>query len=120
MNTVPLQVLNQKGFTSTLGLGVRSRPLNSSVSSEKEARVISPVDPRRSLETTLQHIFPEKAEDTRILKARRIMGDEIKELSDEDLEVYLTEFQYLIDAWLDDYEKQIFSGVTLQQMLKEG
>jgi len=73
----------------------------------------------RTLSTTLQNIFPEKQEETRIQKARLIMGDDIKDLSDEDLEVYLTEFQYLIDSWLDEYEKQVFSNKTLKETLME-
>lgn len=52
-------------------------------------------------------------------KARRIMGDDVKDLSDEDLEVFLTEFQYLIDCWLDEYEKQQFDGKTLKEKLME-
>ena len=70
-------------------------------------------------ETTLSNIFPDKQEETRIQKARRIMGDDVKNLSDEDLEVFLTEFQYLIDCWLDEYEKQQFDGKTLREKLME-
>jgi len=47
------------------------------------------------------------------------MGDDVKDLSDEDLEVYLTEFQYLIDAWLDEYEKEAFDNKTLREKLME-
>ena len=48
------------------------------------------------------------------------MGDDVKDLSDEDLDVYLTNFQYLIDSWLDEYEKQVFNNKTLKEILKEG
>ena len=48
------------------------------------------------------------------------MGDDVKDLSDEDLEVFLTEFQYLIDCWLDEYEKQVFNNKTLKELMKEG
>jgi len=74
----------------------------------------------KTFETALQHIFPAKQEETRIQKARLIMGDDVKDLSDEDLDVYLTNFQYLIDSWLDEYEKQIFDNKTLKEILKEG
>jgi hypothetical protein len=63
----------------------------------------------KTFETALQHIFPAKQEETRIQKARLIMGD-----------VYLTNFQYLIDSWLDEYEKQVFDNKTLKEKLKEG
>jgi len=74
----------------------------------------------KTFETALQHIFPAKQEETRIQKARLIMGDDVKDLSDEDLDVYLTNFQYLIDSWLDEYEKQVFNNKTLKEILKEG
>ncbi len=74
----------------------------------------------KTFETALQHIFPAKQEETRIQKARLIMGDDVKDLSDEDLDVYLTNFQYLIDSWLDEYEKQVFDNKTLKEILKEG
>lgn len=74
----------------------------------------------KTIENALSHIFPEKQEETRIQKARLIMGDDVKDLSDEDLDVYLTNFQYLIDSWLDEYEKQVFDNKTLKEKLKEG
>ena len=71
-------------------------------------------------ESALSNIFPSKEEETRIQKARLIMGDDVKDLSDEDLEVFLTEFQYLIDCWLDEFEKQVFNNKTLKEIIKEG
>lgn len=68
-------------------------------------------------ESTLIRIFPGKQEETRIQKARLIMGDDVKDLSDEDLEAFLTEFQYLIDCWLDEYEKQVFNNKTLRELI---
>ena len=68
-------------------------------------------------ESTLSKIFPGKQEETRIQKARLIMGDDVKDLSDEDLEVFLTEFQYLIDCWLDEYERQVFNHKTLRELI---
>jgi hypothetical protein len=48
------------------------------------------------------------------------MGDTISELSDDELEVCVTEFQHLIDYWLDTFEQDLFDGMTLQQLLREG
>lgn len=47
------------------------------------------------------------------------MGDEIKELSDENLEECLTEFQFLIDSWLDEFERAAYDGKTLREVTKE-
>lgn len=80
---------------------------------------IQTINPARTLEKTLQTIFPTTQEDTKLQKARRIMGDLVESLTDEELQVYLTEFQCLIDGWLDDFEKQAFQGSTLIETLKE-
>jgi hypothetical protein len=73
----------------------------------------------RSIEVTLNNIFPEKREETRLQKVRRIMGEDVKALSDEELNVYLTEFQFLIDSWMDEYERQVFDGKTLKEVIME-
>ena len=72
-----------------------------------------------SLEATLKTIFLTNKEEGRIQTARRIMGSEIAMLSDEELQVYLAEFQYLITAWVDEYEKSVFNGKTIREVLQE-
>lgn len=73
----------------------------------------------QSIETALGKIFPNNKEETRVQKIRRTMGEEISALSDEDIINYITEFQYLIDAWLDEYEVKAFNK-TLSKLRKEG
>lgn len=68
----------------------------------------------------LDSIFPTRQEETKIAKARRILEDVGSELSDEELEIYLIKFEFLLDTWIDNFEKQIFEGKTLNQLLREG
>lgn len=75
------------------------------------------LNPRDELNTVLRNIFPNNREETRVLRARNIMKDCVSGLSEEDLEAYLTEFQYLIDYWLDSFEIRLFNGSTLKQTL---
>lgn len=75
---------------------------------------------RRTLQTALGEIFPEKQEETLIVMTRRIMGDSVTDLSDEELRICVTKFQYLIDCWLDEFERDVFDGLTLKQLLMEG
>lgn len=75
---------------------------------------------RKSFESTLDNIFHSDKEESQIQKARAILGDSVANVSDEELSVYLTEFQYLLDGWLDIYEQQLFEGKTLQQLEREG
>lgn len=72
------------------------------------------------LDITLQSIFPTKQDEGKLQKARRILGDVVENIPDQELESNLTEFQYLIDSWLDEFEKQIFDNKTLNEVLREG
>lgn len=74
----------------------------------------------KELETTLNNIFPTTREENNLQKARRMLGDIATSLSDSELETFLTEFEYLLDSWMDEFEKKIFDEKTLIQLLKEG
>lgn len=56
-------------------------------------------------------------EETRVVKARRILGETATVISDQDLQIFITELQYLINSWLDCYESEIFEGKTLRQVV---
>ena len=66
------------------------------------------------------YIFPESPEENKIQKARAVLGEIAHEIPDEELVIYITQFQYLLDSWLNEYEKQIFNDLTLQELLREG
>jgi len=75
---------------------------------------------RLSLVQSLKTIFPESKEETQLQKARRILGDIATDMNDDELIGCLAQFQFLLNSWLDDYERQIFNGKTLDQLLKGG
>ena len=66
------------------------------------------------------YIFPESPEENKVQKARAILGDIAKDIPDDELAVYITQFQYLLDSWLNEYEKQTFNNSTLEELLREG
>ena len=70
-----------------------------------------------SIDAALQSIFKPAQEESRLQQARRIMGSTLDSLSDEELEICLTEFQHLLDEWLDAFEHGLFDGMTLKQVL---
>jgi len=39
------------------------------------------------------------------------------EMSDDEIQTNISELQYLIDFWLNNIEKQIFEGKTLDELL---
>jgi hypothetical protein len=69
-----------------------------------------------SLESAMQRIFS-STEETHQVKARWIMGAALLDVADEELEVYLTELRHLINSWLDAFERQVFDGETLKELL---
>ena len=52
----------------------------------------------RALEQRLSTFFQGQQEESRLTQARRILGESAATLSDEDLDVKVTSFQYLIDC----------------------
>ena len=81
---------------------------------------IYPPNPQATLEQALNTIFPQKNEEDKVARMRTILGETAKELSDPQIEIIITEFQFLIDSWLDEYEKEVFGGLTLKEVLNEG
>ena len=79
----------------------------------------SSIKNQQILENTQSTIFPDNKEESKLLKARKILSEIAKDQSDEQLQVFLTDLQFLIDSWFDYYEQQIFEGATLKQLLKE-
>ena len=77
-------------------------------------------NPQKSAEEGLNALFPTHNEETKLQKARRVLGEEIaSEVTDQQLEIFLTEVQFLLDSWLDSFERTMFDGLTLSQVLKE-
>ena len=77
-------------------------------------------NPQQTIESVINSIFPQKEEESRIARTRKNLGEVAKTLSDEQIECINTEFQFLIDTWLDEYEKEVFNGMNLKEVLNEG
>lgn len=121
MQTTELQLFNQEELQTTR---ILSAQINSNLPPAFPPKKNQPTqvnyNPQKSLESTLNAIFPEPQEENKLQKARRILGETAQGQTDEQLQTFTTELQYLIDSWLDVYEKQIFDGPTLQQLLRGG
>lgn len=73
-----------------------------------------------TIRQSLDELFPEqKYEEKEIQKAREILGDVAKDYTNEQLKDVIAEVKYLCESWLDDFEREIFNGVTLQELLHE-
>ncbi|MEN9327777.1 MAG: hypothetical protein RI947_585 [Candidatus Parcubacteria bacterium] len=73
---------------------------------------------RHSLDNLLHTLYPEnRAEDKELLKVKQILGEKEKEFTSEQIKDLMTKVQYLVQSWLDEYERQIFKGQTLHELL---
>jgi len=88
--------------------------LNEAVPTHKPTEVSPPV------KQSLDELFPEqKIEDKNVQRAKEILGDIANELTPAQLKDTIVEIQYLVNTWLDDFEREIFEGKTLQELLHE-
>ena len=76
-------------------------------------------NPRTNLENILTSIFPQQQEENNIIRTKSHLGEAARNFSDEQIQIIITEFQFLINTWLDEYEKKVFKGMTLKEVLNE-
>lgn len=48
---------------------------------------------------------------------RKLLKEHNIRMSEDELHKTVAEFQYLSDVWLDDVERQLFGGKTLNELL---
>jgi len=53
-------------------------------------------------------------------QAKKALGKTGQLMTDEDIKKLMTIADYLMDDWLEQYEKTIFEGKTLNQLLQNG
>ena len=56
-------------------------------------------------------------EEHEIEEARKILGSIAEDFTYEELKNECVKIQYLTETWLDDYERSIFGGKTLRELL---
>lgn len=113
MELMEQQVLNQKRPI----LGMLRAPQSSTINQDLGHSILAH---RKDFDSSLNTLLGNDQEESKIKKARAVLGKTVTGVPDDELAVYLTEFQYLLDDWLDSYEQQIFNAKTLQQLQGEG
>ena len=106
-----LQLFNPRGINPTL---IRQSDI------KENNATLTPYNPQKSLEVGLNSLIPTYEEENRLQKARRVLGEISFEITDEQLEIFITGIQFLLDSWLDNFERKMFDGLTLKQILKGG
>ena len=71
------------------------------------------------LKNAFRETFLQTPEENTVIKMRRALGENAKFMPDEQVQCIATEFQFLIENWLDEFEKDVFNGMTLKEVLNE-
>jgi hypothetical protein len=73
-----------------------------------------------SIKKSLDTLFPEQQkEDRDIQKAKEILGALANLFPPVELKDTVVKMQFLAESWLDDFEREIFDGKTLNELLHE-
>lgn len=55
--------------------------------------------------------------DMSIKEARKVLGKQAENLTDDEVGNMVAKLKYLAEGWLDTYERKIFKGKTLNELL---
>lgn len=74
----------------------------------------------QSITESLNNLFPEQQyTDKDIQKSKEALGKLTSEFTTDQLKDVITEVKFLAETWLDDFEREIFKGRTLKELLHE-
>lgn len=85
-----------------------------------KAIVPKPLIITQSTAKTIQELFPEQEyEEKNIQRAKEVLGELSKQFSKTEMRDLVAQVEYLAESWLDEFERDIFSGKTLNELLHE-
>ncbi len=64
------------------------------------------------------HFNEQNHQQKTIEEARDILGEQAQQLTDEQIYDLVNEVQYLVDTWIEEYEKKTFEGKTLKELVQ--
>lgn len=115
MTTIPIEI-----YTISIEIHMETLSLQQYQTFETPRNFSESYNPQQSIETAINHIFPLQSEENKTLRMRKALGESAKSLSNERIETITTQFQFLIESWMDEFEKEVFSGLTLKEVLNDG
>ena len=82
--------------------------------------VAKPLVGAQSTAKTIQDLFPEQEhEEKSIKKAKEILGALASNFTNEEMRDLVAQIEYLTESWIDEFEREIFDGKTLNELLHE-
>ena len=75
--------------------------------------------PLRSASKPAKVLSTQEWDGKTIQNARTILGELAMNFTDEELRDVVTEVRYLVENWMNEFEKNIFDGRTLSELINE-
>jgi hypothetical protein len=70
-------------------------------------------------ERTLDTVYPERhLENKSVIQAIKVLGNAAEHMNATELQTIVSQVQYLVDTWLDEFEMELFEGSTLYELLE--
>lgn len=67
----------------------------------------------------INNYFSEQNQQQKIVQeAREVLGESASKMNDEKVYDMVVEMQYLVDTWVEEFEKEIFDGKTLKEIIQ--
>ena len=84
-----------------------------------EYRSSNPHEASQGVYDQINNFYSEQNQQEKIVQeAREVLGESSSNLSDEQIYDLVTEMQYLVDTWIEEFEKNVFEGKTLNEVLQ--
>lgn len=64
-----------------------------------------------------QELDTQEIQKKTILDTRHILGDSANSLTDDQILDLVNEIQFLVDSWLEEFERNSFDGKTLNELI---
>lgn len=110
--------LDQRHITTNQTLLMPVARVFEEVTSRPISKIPSSLSP--SATSSIQELFLEQEyEEKNIQKAKQILGELANNFSQSELRDVVAQVEYLAESWLDDFERDIFEGKTLKEVLHE-
>ncbi len=117
---------NMNTQINTLSLAIEQLPISQKPRIEHKI-IINPSDnyiqPNKydSTSALLNRLFPEQNQGEKIIRqTRALLGNLVEHYTTEQIEQIMIQILYLSETWLDSYERKIFNGMTLNELLNMG
>ena len=91
---------------------------NASISPSSQALSNFKYDQQGVYDQVNQFFGEQDKQQKTVEEAREVLGDSASSITDEQVYDLVNEVQYLVDTWIEEFEREVFDGKTLKEVLQ--